>query len=292
VVGNDHGIYGLTFDGMAVPIVTDAHDDFESPAVSPDGRQLVFSRGASPSSAHDLWVMPITGGSARRLTNSGTINYGPAWSPDGRTIAYSRVTGTGVGVWAVSATGGTSVMVAPAASHPTWLGETGALVAVDNTVGDGPLVLLHNGARTVIPGTSAAIEPAVSPDGRWLAFSHWRSDTHLHSLVVIPTGNGAGVEVKSSTLDFQNPSWLPDDSGLLFDTRDLNGASRPSAATFTAAPGLTNLMYLTDRADVFSPVYASTAPPSPGMQPWGGPTTLRHKGSFGVVGTTVAPRRW
>jgi hypothetical protein len=111
--------------------------------------------------------------------------------------------------------------------------------------------------------------------------------------VVIPTGAGDGVEVRSSTLDFQNPSWLSDGSGLLFDTTDQLGPSRLSAARFVATPDLTDLVYLTDSIGYDMPVYASTAPKRPGMQRWGGPTTtLGHKGTFGAVHTKVAASNW
>ena len=293
VVRGYHGLYGIADDGTPVPIVTDATADFYSPAVSPDGRLLAFARGTDAWSQHDLWVMPIAGGTARRLTSSPTNDVSPAWSSDGSAIAYTGISGDAPSIWTVAASGGRSAKVADSASHPTWLGANGALVAVDNTVPDGPLLLLRNGIRAVIPGTNGAIEPSASPDGRWLAFSLWRSGSPKHSLVVIPTGAGDGVEVRSSTLDFQNPSWLSDGSGLLFDTTDQLGPSRLSAARFVATPDLTDLVYLTDSIGYDMPVYASTAPKRPGMQRWGGPTTtLGHKGTFGAVHTKVAASNW
>jgi hypothetical protein len=294
VVSGDHGLYGLGDDGVPVPIITDAIADFVSPEISPDGRQLVFARGANAFSQHDLWVMPITGGTARRLTTASSNDVEPAWSPDGRSIAYTSISGTSASISVVPAAGGQSVKVANAASHPTWLGTDGTLVAVDNSGSNGPLVMLHNGARSVIPGTEGAIEPAASRDGQWLAFSFWRSDTGQHSNVVISARDGHGVETWSPVLDFQSPSWLPDGSGLLFDIREQTGVSKPAAGRFVSTtPEVTDLVYLTDVAGDFDPVYASTAPTSPRMQPWGSPATgLRHNGSFGAVHKKVAARRW
>ena len=47
-----------------------------SPALSPDGSQLVFSwRG-------DIWSVPSTGGTVERITNSPAMENYPAYSPD------------------------------------------------------------------------------------------------------------------------------------------------------------------------------------------------------------------
>ena len=52
------------------------------PSVSPDGSQVVYSwRG-------DLWIAPVDGGNAIRLTSHPAIEAASAWSPDGSWIAF------------------------------------------------------------------------------------------------------------------------------------------------------------------------------------------------------------
>ncbi|HLA86157.1 MAG TPA: DPP IV N-terminal domain-containing protein, partial [Thermoguttaceae bacterium] len=54
-----------------------------TPALSPDGRQLVFSwRG-------DLWLVSSDGGRARRLTSHPARDVMPAFSPDGKRLAFT-----------------------------------------------------------------------------------------------------------------------------------------------------------------------------------------------------------
>jgi Tol biopolymer transport system component len=67
--------------------------NFSSPAWSPDGRFIAIagnriSERTELDLVNDIWVVPSSGGTPRRLTRStGPANY-PAWSPDGRLIAY------------------------------------------------------------------------------------------------------------------------------------------------------------------------------------------------------------
>ncbi|NOX38667.1 MAG: peptidase S41 [Calditrichaeota bacterium] len=54
-----------------------------TPAPSPDGQQIAFSFQG------DIWLVPATGGEARRLTGNPAYDYLPHWSPDGKRLAFS-----------------------------------------------------------------------------------------------------------------------------------------------------------------------------------------------------------
>ncbi|WP_309088640.1 amidohydrolase family protein [Phenylobacterium sp.] len=90
------------------PKVTVAPDRFTTrmtrfAAVSPDGRQVVYE------SLGKLWVKPMAGGQARRLTrtNDDAFELFPAWSRDGRTVAFVSWTDRGLGrIKTVAASGG------------------------------------------------------------------------------------------------------------------------------------------------------------------------------------------
>ncbi|GIV05019.1 MAG: hypothetical protein KatS3mg016_0594 [Fimbriimonadales bacterium] len=53
------------------------------PAPSPDGTQIAFAWQG------DLWIAPITGGTAQRLTIHPAYDFAPIWSPDGKKIAFT-----------------------------------------------------------------------------------------------------------------------------------------------------------------------------------------------------------
>src|SRR5262249_187145 len=67
-------------------------------AVSPDGRTLAFVRVERPG-VNDLHIVPISGGSARRLTDWNAIVWDVAWTHDGRELIYS----TAGGLWRIPA---------------------------------------------------------------------------------------------------------------------------------------------------------------------------------------------
>ena len=71
-------------DGSDTRRLTSTKDDDSQPTWSPDGKRIVFARGASGR----LFVMNADGSGARRVTDELAEETEPAWSPDGRWIAY------------------------------------------------------------------------------------------------------------------------------------------------------------------------------------------------------------
>lgn len=91
----------------AHPAVEVAPDRFQTRMVrfaslSPDGRTLLFE------SLGKLWLKPVAGGAARRLTpgNDGSRELFPAWSRDGKQIAFVRWTDDGLGTIRLTGAGG------------------------------------------------------------------------------------------------------------------------------------------------------------------------------------------
>ena len=128
----------------------------------PDGRALVVA------AAGDLWLVPRTGGPARRLTEHGAEGRvgAPAVAPDGSRVAYTRdlrdvavVSLVDGGAWPVRLSGGADFAADPAWScdggrvlWQTW--DVPAMPWDESQIvsrasdGTGPIELVHGHART------------------------------------------------------------------------------------------------------------------------------------------------
>jgi TolB protein len=59
------------------------------PAVSPDGKKIVFSSQVSSVKEGQIYVMNIDGSDLQRLTSSAALNNIPSWCPDGKRVVFA-----------------------------------------------------------------------------------------------------------------------------------------------------------------------------------------------------------
>jgi serine/threonine-protein kinase len=161
-------------------------------ALSPDGRRLAVSIGTRTGGGGgvtgDIWVKELDQGPLSKLTFGG-INDSPAWSSDGKMVYY-RATATGdpnsLGqLFRIRADGtGTPEPMPTVARGVSWIAvaprDGWVVVATENyTQGAGDLLAFRPGLDTVMTPLleSLATEsaPAISPDGRWLAYASTES---------------------------------------------------------------------------------------------------------------------
>ena len=142
-------------------------------APSPDGRQVVFSAQGA------LWIMPVGGGAATRLTDWRVEPTAPVWSPDGRTIAFQNYAPEGnFHIWTIAPDGRrlSELTTGPNDDRePAWLPDGSGLVFASDRSNDVQYkiwkVALATGALSqVTRGNGAESNPVVSPDGRQLAY--------------------------------------------------------------------------------------------------------------------------
>ena len=144
-----------------------------APTPSPDGKRIAFTAQGA------LWVIPVEGGTATRITAFEIEPTAPVWSPDGRTIAFQNYTPDGNWhIWTVNPDGSDPKEITTGFfddREPAWTPDGAALVFSSDRGNDGQYKIwsftLATGAYTQITkGAGAESNPVVSPDGTRVAF--------------------------------------------------------------------------------------------------------------------------
>jgi Tol biopolymer transport system component len=196
------------------------------PSLSPDGSQVAYSFGGRESDNFDIYVKQIGGGPARRLTSDPAGDGFPSWSPDGRSIAFIRDRGDKLEVLLIPSEGGPERKIGETAAdtstgvfffvppYLSWCPDSKNLVTADCSSPGEPFSLFvlsvatGEKRRLSTPPAKALGDgnPAVSPDGRTLAFIRIISfgNPQLYVLPLKEDWRPAGVEQR---LDLPQP-WV------------------------------------------------------------------------------------
>ena len=219
------------------------------PTFSPNGEQVAFAWNGEEQDNFDIWVQTIAGGPPLRLTSHSADDFQPAWSPDGLLIAFVRGTQGGFGqvvgkasLFVIPSVGGPARAIGEVAggslsSKLTWTPESKALIVSDQTQAEGPrlfLLSIETGERRQLTespeGEFEDLDPALSPDGRTLAFarrsSFWLSEIHTLPLSEDLVPMGEARRLTSLEQDSYSPGWTPDGSRILFTSSPAGGSRR------------------------------------------------------------------
>src|SRR5207244_646512 len=146
------------------------------------------------------------------------------WTPDGRFLTYTSFKSGDFGIYRVQP--GTdapaeSLLASPAIGYTgQWLPDGSGLVTVGNNLrpGSGADIALvtHGGRGPVEPVIASPMQtqyPAVSPDGRWLAYV---SDQSGGQQVFVRPLAGTGEEIQVSQQGGSEPVWGPGGRELFY----------------------------------------------------------------------------
>lgn len=229
-------------------LTTEPSDDV-MPELSPDGQRIAFASNRSGN--WDVYVMPVTGGSAVQVTSDLSDELHPSWSPDGKDLVFCRL-GEASGRWEMWVTD----VGNPSTSNfigyglfPQWNPVAGA------GEGTGEQILFQlsrdRGKRTfglwvmdyqdgvsgnlreiASSASSALINPAWSPDGRWIAYAE------------VPASGEEAPRPRGSKLPAEASLWMIGADG----TGRVNLASGPGASLMPTWSGDQRLFFVSNRA--------------------------------------------
>ena len=168
----------------AIPLTTYPGREQQA-SFSPDGNSVAFSWNGETEENWDIYVKLIGPGTPQRMTTDPAIDLSPAWSPDGRSIAFGRFRGGRLVVVVVPSRGGPEREVFETfrpgglgvGQILSWSADSRMLVVGTSPSADRPIALTAvdvatGGTRQITTPSDVDDDalPAVSPDGRMLAF--------------------------------------------------------------------------------------------------------------------------
>ena len=161
----------------------------QSPSWSPGGSRILFARVNLSNGTGRIWIMNGDGTGQRRLVTDapGYRDYQPRYAPDGRHIVFSRCSpGDGLcAIWIMRSDGSHRRLVVPFIEAPN---ETNNFF------------------------------PAVSPDGRRIAFTRFGFDG-IRAQVWVARRNGQHLHpLTAPRLEAFQPNWSPDGSHITFSS--------------------------------------------------------------------------
>lgn len=229
-----------------LPVPLTSYTGYEARgSLSPDGRYVAFDWDGRPGE-HRAYVKLVAGGDPVRLTSAEATEFNPAWSPDGSAIAFYRVDTPGR--WSVYITpgiGGSERKVAEFACDCevilsrsafsgllSWMPDSRHIVATaqdPNRRGLGLLLIPTDGdaSKWLLqpPGRGSAgdAHPAVSPDGRRLAFIRRVADPIMDAHVVDLAGTAVVGEPRRLTFTdgmMAGVTWTADGQSVVVSSGD------------------------------------------------------------------------
>jgi Tol biopolymer transport system component len=202
----DGALQVMNSDGSGLRSIPSRMD--RNPEWGPNAHSLVSSDGESVS------TQDLTSGVVTQIAAAGAVE--PAWSIRNQ-IAFVR----GGAIYVESAAGGAARRLADG-RQPTFFPSGGKLAFVRNVARRGQVFVINADGthlRQLTRSKRRSTSPAVSPDGKWIAFIHddgrsenapntnhlWlmRADgTHVHQVPHLP-GDDFGL------LQAEHPNWQP-----------------------------------------------------------------------------------
>ncbi len=213
-------------------------------ALSPDGRALAVD--VVQNGINAVWVKQLPVGPYTRLTFGDTGNMRPTWSADGRSVIYLTQVSTNGGTPAMRRADGTGSTRILLPVRPDW-GQAlqtrdGRWLVLRSSIfgpGRGNIFALRMGDTTLVPlaaGPALEADAAVSPDGRWLAYTS--DESGVFELYVRPFPDAASARWQVSAAGGTDPVWSRTGRELFYLSaqNEMMSVEVAPGAAFTMSP--------------------------------------------------------
>ncbi len=230
-----------------------------SPRLSPDGRQVAFSRQTQGKT--DIWLQDEA--RASRMTFGSGVSGIPVWSPDGRRLAFQVTEGTATDFYQKLTDGAQaqeSLLLSQQNKFPTsWSADGRYLLYFSVNGGQGGVdlwVLPMTGPRkpfAFLQSVFNKVWGVFSPDGRWVAYQSnesGRNEIYVRRFVVpgdaTDSTSAREAQWQVSTTGGIYPTWRADGKELFFIDPAGMMVAAPITATGSVVPGKPAALFQTN----------------------------------------------
>ncbi|GAB6059156.1 hypothetical protein JCM31598_22730 [Desulfonatronum parangueonense] len=207
------------------------------PSISPDGSEIVFSAGGN------LWLAPVNGGEAKRLTSHHLDDLYSSWSPDGQSIVFTSMRDGYMNLWRIHRDGTRSTQLSYSDRfiyNPDWTRDQedrevitfSSLLEADVYRDQRPYRISPQGGEHERLHGAFGSDPRFSPNGKRIAFTrgghyhdwnrrHYRGpdamNVWIHDLV-----NDRFEALTDWEGDDGNARWVDDNTLIFMSDRQLD----------------------------------------------------------------------
>lgn len=203
------------------------------PAFSPDGKRIAFVWITENTASRRIYVKNIGTEEVKQLTSDTDEQFSPTWSPDGRQIAYLARSNDGLSLSVADVNSQApprKLLIPQEPSHweqgaLSWAPSGKSLIYPDHsgTAPDSSIFLLDlhtfntRSITTPPAGWEGDLNPAYSPDGRWIAFTR-ASETAVRDIYFMSTITGELHQLTHDHMNIDSLTWTSDSSFIIFSS--------------------------------------------------------------------------
>jgi Tol biopolymer transport system component len=230
-------IWVVNADGGSEQRLTSVDEDADSPAWSPEGKHIAFSKRDHDRETDDInhyeadiYLMNSDGSQEKRLTDLAGVETEPTWSPDGEHIAFSTERREQGDIYVMDADGAklTRLTDRPGVEiEPTWSPDGKQIAFSTQWVQRGDIYVMNSDGSELRRLTDPKVgesSPAWSPDGDRFAFMRFGDEV---AKIVVANEDGSEEREVPSPGEYQfhvtRPVWSPDGKRLAFTVEEEEG---------------------------------------------------------------------
>ena len=195
---------------------------YSQPRLSPDGRRVAVT--ISGDEHDDVWLYDLGREAWSRFTSEGNSAF-PLWTRDGRRLTYASDKGGPDNMYSKALDGSGSeerILASDRANYPfAWTADGRLIFVMPDPIRLQDIMVLRPGENTdptpVLATQFGEGAPALSPDGRWLAYvsnESGRNEVHVRPFA------DSGERVTISIDGGNEPVWSPDGHELFYRSGD------------------------------------------------------------------------